>query len=114
MKLDKHKEQKINTELSIKKKQKQEFKKIGELRPMKGHKLYEINTVSGEITLAEYKSPEKTVHLFDVINESGSLRKEVIQKKDCIYISALNIKSAKKRYESRKGSASMNERKPLL
>lgn len=58
--------------------------------PYKGHTLFEISCTSGEIIPAQYE---------DVIAEyGGKVRKRVIVKENCLYISCLNKKSAAKKY----------------
>lgn len=63
---------------------------IDSIRPHKGHTLFEINCSTGNITAANF---EEIDGLF-----SGGVRKKVIVKENCLYISCLNKKSALKKY----------------
>lgn len=57
----------------------------------KGHTLFEINLHTGDVVKAEYVE----VNL-ELLGEN--VRKKVITKPDCIYISALNIQNAAKKF----------------
>ncbi|MBP9720571.1 MAG: hypothetical protein KBD02_04850 [Bacteroides sp.] len=60
------------------------------IRPFKGHTLFEINCSTGNIIAAEYEEINATLH--------GGVKKKVIIKENCLYISCLNKKSALKKY----------------
>lgn len=62
---------------------------IGSLTPKKGHTLFEVNTKTGTIELAEfnYGSTIQFKHAKAGLKKSN---KSVIKKPDCIYVSALN------------------------
>jgi hypothetical protein len=97
---------KIQVENVVKKKQQQEFKYIDSIRPIAGHNLWEINTETLEIKLAEYKIEQYLTWEEAIkICQGGSTKKEVIMKMNCVYVSALNAENALKRYLSGKGSA---------
>lgn len=91
---------KISKEAEIKK----ENQYLGSHKMKKGHTLFEINTITGEIFVAEYQTKDV------VIGSDGttSKRKSVMAKENCIYMSALNVKNLKRKlskkikdYESR-------------
>jgi hypothetical protein len=85
---------------------------IENLKPLKGHTLYEINNSTLEIVEAQYHKEERiTWHeaLKAFNNPQISVVKDVIIKPYHSYISALNPKSALKRHQMNKGSASLPE-----
>lgn len=89
----------------IKKKQQVELKYESSLIPQRGHILFEINTVTGKIIEADYLE-ERDINWEDAIKGmDGGFKKELVQRKNCIYISALNEQSAIRRYKEGKGSA---------
>lgn len=62
---------------------------IGSIRQHKGHTLWEINLIQGKVEPATFK--EEKVLL------DGSIKKMVVAKEGCIYVSALNKKTATKK-----------------
>jgi len=58
--------------------------KVGELRPHKGHTVFQFNTVTGKLSLA-------------VVGVDENNKKSIKVEKDCIYVSALNRKNALKK-----------------
>ena len=85
-------EDREKTEVSVKKRQEIEYILQGSLKPKKGQFIWEVNQLTGEIKKAEYK---KTVAVF-----GGKIPpQELIIKPDCIYIPALNAKTAKDKYD---------------
>lgn len=71
--------------------QKKELKLYARLLPNRGHILYEINTKNLDIQEASFNKTD--IH-FTKLN----VKKSVIMKEDCFYISALNKKNAMKKY----------------
>ena len=63
---------------------------VDSITPHKGHTLFEIDCSTGNIVAANF---EEIDGLF-----SGGVRKKVIVKENCLYISCLNKKSALKKY----------------
>jgi hypothetical protein len=108
--LEKHNKviDKIQIESVIKKNQQQELKYIESIKPKSGHNLWEINLETLEVKLAEYKV-EKYLTWEEAMKicQGGVVKKEVIMKINCVYLSALNAENALKRYLSGKGSAQM-------
>jgi hypothetical protein len=76
---------------------KKELKLIGTLRPQKGHKCFEINTITNEISEATFF--EDYVSMF---SSSYERKKKLKVKEDCVYITALNQKNALKKYKNGK------------
>ena len=65
-------------------------KSLGNIIPFKGHTMFEINCTTGEITTAEFE---------EIVAEvTGGIRKKIITKENCLYISCLNKKVAKKKF----------------
>lgn len=97
-----------NTSIEVlqKKRQKQEYKLIDRIVPNKGHRVFEINEVTLEIAEATHRV-QKQITWWDALRmiENPNYKKEIQVKKDCIYISALNAKSAMRRFIEGKGSS---------
>lgn len=77
--------------------QKKQLKLIKKFKPQKGHTLFEVNKVTGQVVKAKFEI-EKIIS-FDKA-KSGvvpSPNKKVIMRENCIYISALNIKNCFKK-----------------
>ena len=93
------KKERIEIEASIK--AKQEFSFINSIKTKRGHRLWEILIKDNSIKEACYKV-DTSIDIFDAVGEST---KEVVRRKGCIYISALNQRNALKRYKENKGSS---------
>jgi hypothetical protein len=107
--LETHLKLKDKTELNIKKQQEVEYILEGTIKPKRGHIVWEINEETGEINPAEYKS--------DTISFVKSLAvpsEKLVIKKDCVYIPALNIKNAKKKYLNNKEQSYYFKKDALL
>ena len=90
---------KDRTEIQAKKKQRQEYKFIGNIRHQAGHILFSINTITGEIKQAEFqKEPIITWEQAKMVNDGVGLPRKVIIEKDCVYIEAMNEENAIKKY----------------
>ena len=94
-------------EISVKKKQEIEYVLEGSLKPKRGHFLWEINTLTGEIKKAEFK---KTTAVFG----AKIPPQELIIKPDCIYIPALNAKNAKKKYDQNPNQSAYYTKEALM
>jgi hypothetical protein len=92
---------KNKVEISVKKQKQLEHELIGKIQPFSGHRLWEINNETLEIELAKFSTVK--------INWGSGVRKEIITMKGFSYISALNKKSALKKFH--KG---INGSKPAL
>ena len=87
-------------------KEKIEFKFEHSIRPIKGHKVWEIELSTNKVTLAEFK--ETDIIDYNEAQKTNSTNiKDIVRKNGHIYISALNPKNALKRYNQNKGHASM-------
>lgn len=82
--------EKPKLEISVKQQKQVEHQLSGRILPHNGHRLYEIDTKTLKCKLAEYSNT--TYQAF------AENKKEVIIKKDCVYISALNKANALKKY----------------
>lgn len=73
---------------------KREFKHLGSIHPDRGHTLYQVNTVTGEITEAVFEKQD----IDFMAAERGEIfvHQRVIKQENCIYIPALNIRNVKK------------------
>jgi len=79
--------------------QKKGLKLIKKFKPQKGHTLFEVNKVTGQVVKADFEidntlsfEKAKGAGLKDVVPP-----KKVIMRENCIYISALNIKNCFKK-----------------
>jgi hypothetical protein len=104
--------QEQEVELSIKKKQEIDYVLLGSLRPQKGHKLFECNISTGVVKEAEYDKPK------DIIGYINSIKfvenKKLIVHPDCIYIPALNLKNAKKKFMMNREQSNYFVKPPIL
>lgn len=77
---------------------------LGSTTLHKGHTFYEIDCSSGRISEAEYKEEkillveEKCLLTGSVTGTTNRVVKEIDCKENCLYVGALNLKSAKKKY----------------
>lgn len=69
------------------------MKFIGKLIPQRGHKCFEINTITNEVFEAEFF--EDYVSMF---SSSYERKKKLKVKENCVYITALNKENALKKY----------------
>ncbi len=74
---------------------KKQVKKLGVIKPHKGHTLFEIEVKSMSINLPEFEAIE-------VNWTEGSSKSKLKVKEGCVYISALNKRNALKKFK--KGS----------
>lgn len=85
-----------NIEVHSQKEIDKEQKLVSRIVQYKGHTLFEINCTTGEIGEPEYK-----VDAVDFASAAkGEIRKarKVVTKENCLYISCLNKKTAKKKF----------------
>lgn len=103
------KSEKQELEVVQKKAQEIEYKKVGELKPKKGHTLFEINLANMKVREAE-KTTFSTITWEQAIKlMNGQNLDKVLVKANHVYISALNKESALNRYLSGKGSCEMSK-----
>jgi len=97
----------IQIESIVKKKKEVEYKLENSIKPFGGHNIWEINLKTMEINLASFVK-RKNINWFNALRfMKNGYSKDIQVKKDCVYISALNKKSALNRLEKEKGSAIM-------
>jgi len=88
-------EEKNHIELCVKKKKEIEYILEGTIKSKIGHFIWEINEESGEIKKAEYEKPPV---IFSMLKTLKPISLQLITKKGCVYIPALNAKNAKIKY----------------
>ena len=105
--------EKQGTEEVEKKQEEIEIKWIDDLRPLKGHTLWEINNTSLKVQKAEF-IPNDTADFGEFL-KSGAIKKdkEIVIKQGHSYISALNPSSALDRFKRGKGSAKLADKKSM-
>jgi uncharacterized protein (UPF0216 family) len=86
-------EQKSQIQKEIQKPVSYEKKIITSLRKIKGLSLYELNLKTNEVKKVETKTKAK------VVGDTYKLKEEVVYNSDCIYIQALNLKNAKRKFK---------------
>jgi hypothetical protein len=87
------------TSVVSEKEQEKKRKFIGRIKPNKGHKVFEFNTKTFELRVAEVEESD-TISLDDSLStKNGTSKKSIITKDDCVYFSALNRKNALKKIE---------------
>lgn len=93
---------KAKTTQSVKKKkeEKVEAKLMGTIRPQNGQKVFEINEETGDCKVASYKSDTVKISF-----KGNHAHDKLIINKDCVYIPALNVDNAKKKYLKNKNQA---------
>jgi len=69
--------------------------------PKKGHRLYEIDLQTGNVKEAEFTSVDMELSKLSENVSSQVVRKKVITRPNCIYISALNIKNVAKKFSKK-------------
>lgn len=73
-----------------------EQKLVGRIIPYKGHTLFEINCTTGEINEPEYMV--EAIKYESAIKGQFVKARKIITKENCLYISCLNKKIAKKKF----------------
>lgn len=84
---------KDKSEISVQKQQQKEKELIGQIFPYENHKIWEIDKETLEVRLAKYEV-ERTF----IIGQRMVENKSIIITKGCAYISALNKKTALKKF----------------
>ena len=99
-------QEKDKMELSIQKKQQKEKQLVGKIIPHAGHKVWEINDETLEIKQADFD--KKTF----IIGKSHN-NPEILVRIGFSYVSALNQKSAMKKYIQGKNGSKLINKNPL-
>jgi hypothetical protein len=97
--------EKQGLEIVENKKQEVELKWIDNLRPLKGHTLWEINKETFSVSKAEFITVDTANFLEFERSKVIRSDKKLIMKPNHAYISALTKEKAIERYKSGKGSA---------
>lgn len=84
-------------EVSAVKPVKKELKLLGRLKPQKGHTCFQLNLSNGEITIAEFESVD--IHYNYDHKKGDGVRKKIIVKENCVYVTALNKTNAVKHFK---------------
>ena len=99
--------EKQSTEFQVKKNVQVEYLFDGAVKPMPGHKVWEINIKTLDVKEAEVIRVTQ-IDWFEALGMyNGIPKSDIIKKKGYVYISALNPSTALKRYQLCKGSASL-------
>lgn len=98
---------KQSTEVQVKKQVQVEYLHEGAVKPMPGHRVWEINVKTLEVKEAELVTNLQITWYEAIESMNGVDNREILKKKGYIYISALNQKQALSRYKKGKGSASL-------
>lgn len=72
-----------------------------------GHILWELNTLTGDARPAEFE--EISYPFGEKNNPFAPIKKKVIQRDNCVYIPALNLKSLEKKYRKMAGAINKNK-----
>lgn len=96
MKFENKKPTQEKLEVHAQKQIEKQHKLIQQITPFKGHTLYEINCTTGEIVEPEYET--EAIDFKAAANGVIANRRKVIIKDNCLYVSCLNKKNAKKKY----------------
>lgn len=83
----------------------QKIKKLllGSIIPHKGHILYEFDKSTYKLVKAKYN--QTNANFCDILKSNKPIKKEVIIKENCFYISSLNVKNASKKIHKQLGVA---------
>jgi len=71
---------------------------IAKIKLHPGQKLFELDTKTGEIRIPEY---EKTTISFPVNGDLTDVNSKVTSRPGCIYVTAVNLVNAKKKFQKR-------------
>jgi hypothetical protein len=84
----------VDTEQVTKKEVEKKLQKLATIKPQRGHKLFEVNSETKEITEAEFEILDIK---YEDARDNKQVRKKVICKPGHIYVSALNKKNVIKK-----------------
>jgi len=96
---------KEKTELSVQKQQEKRNELIGSLHPKSGHSIWEVNTETLEVKLAEFEDSTYTPNLFN----PADFNKRIIIKPNCFYTCALKKKTALNNFKNNKNGSRPTE-----
>jgi hypothetical protein len=84
-------------EVAVVKPIEKQYKKVGTLKPEKGHTCFELNLSNGNVTIAEYETT--SVSIIAAAKGDTSPHHKLKVKENCIYTTALNRKNAFKKFK---------------
>ena len=75
--------------------QEKQLRHIGQIRPHKGHKLFEVDQKTGVVREAQFEKTD--IHYSQDLNKAKRSKKVVVRE-GCFYLTALNQKNACRKY----------------
>lgn len=90
------KKDKLSVGIHAENEKKSQAKFIGSINIKKGQKCFEMNTRNGMIELAKFET--QTIS-YPINGEVAKVRNKLIVKMDCIYVVAINLLNAKKKFQ---------------
>lgn len=109
--------EKQSTEIQVKKNQQVEYLYDSTVRPMPGHTVFEIDLKTLKASPAEYVVHQQIdwfEALRDFLNPAKAKVKDIVRRKGCVYVAALNAETAIERYLNGKGSAKLSTEQKAL
>jgi hypothetical protein len=111
MKLDTHiQDSKPKIEISKEQEKKTEIQFDSNIIPHRGHTLFEIDVLTQKVSRAEFEQ-EDVLFSLNFSKESLAINKRVIKKEGVFYVSALNEKSALKKFKKGINGSKFNPNK---
>ena len=71
---------------------------IGTLKLLKGHKCFELNLLTNNICEAIYSNKDAD---FILGTNSSVIKRKLVVRDDCVYVTALNLKNASKHFNNK-------------
>lgn len=90
------KNDKLSVGIHAENEKKSQAKFIGSLLPQKGQRCFELNTQTGQIELAKFEI--QTIN-YPINGSVAGVRNKLILKGNCIYVVAINLVNAKKKFQ---------------
>jgi len=99
--------ERLQIESIVKKKKDVEYKLVNSIKPLRGHKVWEINLTTMKINEASFVIRKNITWQQALRFIKNGYSKDIKIQKNCVYISALNKHSALDRFAKDKGSATI-------
>lgn len=96
MEFQPRKKDKLSVGIHAENEKKSQAKFVGSLMPHKGQKCFELNTRTGQIELAKFET--QTIE-YPTNGSISKVRNKLVIKMDCIYVVAINLLNAKKKFQ---------------
>lgn len=96
MEFQPRKKDKLSVGIHAENEKKSQSKFVGSLMPHKGQKCFELNTRTGQIELAKFET--QTIE-YPTNGSISKVRNKLVIKMDCIYVVAINLDNAKKKFQ---------------